>query len=65
MVIVNLQKTPKDRKANLIIRSRVDLVMALLMLELGMEVGISVEPNRVNRLTWRRWSRTRLILTIL
>ncbi|GLI63761.1 hypothetical protein VaNZ11_006835, partial [Volvox africanus] len=38
MVIVNLQKTPKDRKANLIIRSRVDLVMALLMQELGLQV---------------------------
>ncbi|PNH03818.1 NAD-dependent protein deacetylase SRT1 [Tetrabaena socialis] len=38
MVIVNLQKTPKDRRANLIIRGRVDLVMALLMQELRMQV---------------------------
>lgn len=38
MVIVNLQKTPKDQKADLIIRSKVDLVMALLMQELGLQV---------------------------
>ncbi|KAG2449351.1 hypothetical protein HYH02_005506 [Chlamydomonas schloesseri] len=38
LVIVNLQKTPKDRRANLLLRARVDLAMALLMRELGMQV---------------------------
>ncbi|EFJ49104.1 hypothetical protein VOLCADRAFT_59916, partial [Volvox carteri f. nagariensis] len=47
MVIVNLQKTPKDRRANLIIRSRVDLVMALLMKELGMQVPPYIRTERL------------------
>ncbi|MEW5300743.1 MAG: hypothetical protein WDW36_003652 [Sanguina aurantia] len=38
MVIVNLQKTPKDRRASLIVRCRVDPVMALLMQELQIQV---------------------------
>lgn len=38
MVLVNLQKTPKDRLANLIIRARVDLFMALTMHELQLQV---------------------------
>jgi len=35
MVIVNLQKTPKDRRAALVIRAPVDMVMAALMRALG------------------------------
>ncbi|KAG2491681.1 hypothetical protein HYH03_010049 [Edaphochlamys debaryana] len=38
MVIVNLQKTPKDRRADLLLRCRVDLAMALLAGELGLQV---------------------------
>lgn len=38
MVIVNLQKTPKDRRASLIVRCRVDPLMALLMQELQIQV---------------------------
>ncbi len=36
-VIVNLQKTPKDKKATLIIRGKVDKVMEIVMRELGIE----------------------------
>lgn len=38
MVIVNLQKTPYDKYASLIIRERTDKVMSLLMKELGLEI---------------------------
>ncbi|GLC36450.1 hypothetical protein PLESTB_000149400 [Pleodorina starrii] len=47
MVIVNLQKTPKDRKASLIIRSRVDVVMALLLQELGTQVPPYIRTERL------------------
>jgi len=38
MVIVNLQKTPYDRKAHLVIHERTDKVMQMLMEELGLTI---------------------------
>lgn len=38
MVIVNLQKTPYDSKATLLIHERTDKVMQLLMQELGLTI---------------------------
>jgi len=38
MIIVNLQKTPYDKKAHLIIHERTDKVMELLCKELGVEI---------------------------
>nr|ADI47119.1 SIR2-like protein [Chlamydomonas reinhardtii] len=57
LVIVNLQKTPKDRRANLLLRARVDLAMALLARELGMQVGRGRACYRKCRRTSarRRW----------
>lgn len=42
LVIVNLQKTPKDRRAALVIRARADRVMRSVMGALGMRVRQSV-----------------------
>ncbi|GAX73653.1 hypothetical protein CEUSTIGMA_g1104.t1 [Chlamydomonas eustigma] len=42
VVIVNLQKTPRDRQAKFLVRARVDFCMALLMRELKMSM-----PNYV------------------
>jgi len=38
MVIVNLQKTPFDNKAALIIHAKTDMVMEMLMKELGLDI---------------------------
>mmetsp|Transcript_25737 Transcript_25737/g.69860 ORF Transcript_25737/g.69860 Transcript_25737/m.69860 type:complete len:772 (+) Transcript_25737:32-2347(+) len=38
MVIVNLQKTPKDRSAHMLVRARVDPVFSRIMLQLGLSV---------------------------
>jgi len=38
LVIVNLQRTPKDRRAALVIRARADCVMAGVMAALGLRV---------------------------
>ena len=38
VAIVNLQKTPRDRQAHLLVRARVDFCMALLMRGLGLAV---------------------------
>lgn len=46
MVIVNLQRTPKDKLGTMLIRARVDLLMALTMHELQMQVGASVHMRR-------------------
>jgi len=45
LVIVNLQKTPYDKKAHLIIRERTDKVMELLFKELGMEIPVYNEDE--------------------
>ena len=46
MAIVNLQKTPKDSKAALVIRARVDDVMSRVMRMLGMEIFDYVRVDR-------------------
>jgi len=39
LVIVNLQRTPKDRRAALVIRARADCVMAGVMAALGLRAA--------------------------
>jgi len=52
-VIVNLQETPYDREANLIIRGRVDDVMDNLMGQLGHADWDDGEPPKIERV-WRQ-----------
>lgn len=44
-VIVNLQETPYDRKATLVIKARVDAVMEHLLLQLGIALPTAPPPN--------------------
>lgn len=46
LVIVNLQKTPKDRRAALVIRGRVDAVLARVMRALDLSVPPYVRTDR-------------------
>mgnify|MGYP001129381280 CR=1 FL=1 len=45
MAIVNLQKTPKDKKAALVIHARCDLVMQRLMVGLGLEAEVRLDKG--------------------
>jgi len=47
LVIVNLQATPKDGKASLLVRARTDVVMAGVMRRLGLRVPEYVRRDRV------------------
>ncbi|KAJ1629391.1 hypothetical protein T492DRAFT_119492 [Pavlovales sp. CCMP2436] len=47
LVIVNLQRTPKDAKAALVVRARVDAVMARVARTLGVAVPPYVRVDRV------------------
>ena len=47
LVIVNLQATPKDRMANLLIRAKTDVVMAGVMRRLGLRVPEYVRRDSV------------------
>jgi hypothetical protein len=47
LVIVNLQATPKDGKASLLVRARTDVVMAGIMRRLGLRVPEYVRRDRV------------------
>ena len=45
LCIVNLQKTPYDKYAALVIRARTDIVMDLLMEELGLRIPKYKKPK--------------------
>jgi NAD+-dependent protein deacetylase sirtuin 6 len=45
LVIVNLQRTPKDKKADLVISARCEEVMAALMRELAMPIPAFVRED--------------------
>jgi mono-ADP-ribosyltransferase sirtuin 6 len=47
LAIINLQKTPKDRRAQLVVHARVDGVMALLMQQLGMPIPPYTRQDRL------------------
>jgi mono-ADP-ribosyltransferase sirtuin 6 len=47
LVIINLQATPKDKKASLVIRARTDDVMRAVMAGLGMAVPAYVRQDAV------------------
>ena len=47
LVIVNLQATPKDRMASLLVRAKTDVVMAGVMRRLGLRVPEYVRRDRV------------------
>ncbi len=40
MVIINLQKTPKDKQANLVIHAKCDIVMEKLMQKLKLDIPV-------------------------
>jgi mono-ADP-ribosyltransferase sirtuin 6 len=48
LVIVNLQETPKDRMATMLVRAKTDVVMAGVMRRLGLTVPEYVRYDRVN-----------------
>jgi hypothetical protein len=47
LVIVNLQATPKDRKAQLVIRGRVDQVMRAVLAGLDMQIPAYIRDDSV------------------
>lgn len=51
MVIINMQKTPKDKKAVLVIRAKVDDVMRRVMGTLGMPIEDYVRIDRLRLVT--------------
>ena len=54
LAIVNLQKTPKDRRAALVLRARADRVMAALMAALALQachrdcLNSNLKPSIIN-----------------
>ena len=46
-MIVNLQQTPKDKKANLVIHAKCDEVMQGVMLRLGIKVPVYTRTDTV------------------
>lgn len=47
LVIINLQKTPKDKKASLVIHARCDAVMQAVMSKLGLSIPVYTRTDKV------------------